>query len=218
MPDFNSTVLPSTEDRKLSIRTGIIEGIRRTAGIHQYPIIGKNASEYNIALPEDTDEDLAGASNDPSYLGLPVYSNLEIEPGTYEDENGDLVDYAQDDFTVNTVLFTVNRTTNIVVTPIAGLNGTVKELISKGDYAITIEGLLVGENGNMPQEQIRELSKIEGATEAIAINSNYLNLYDIDNIVIQSMKVQQLQGNRNVVSFTINALSDKPIELELADQ
>ena len=199
-------------DEKLAIRTNLIKNAIRIVGYKDTPIIEKRSNDYNLSSREITDEHVNISS-----LGSPVYSNFQIQQGNYEDANGNTITYASNNFVLDTVLYTLNRIKRIVKTPVVGLEGDVKEMISKGDYAITIEGLLIGPDGNSLKEKLRQLLLIESADKDIVIQSNYLGLYGITNIVIEQLSTKQMPGNRNTIAFTINAVSDKPIELTVVD-
>jgi hypothetical protein len=104
---------------------------------------------YNVAL--ETEEEDENADQDlHSYLGTPVFSNLEFIPGEYTDKNGAKIPYGEilkngrnTTFRVDTVLIDVSQEKQIIKTNIQGVSGSVKEYISKGDYQIKVRGALV---------------------------------------------------------------------------
>src|SRR6188768_455318 len=124
-------------------------------------LINRLIPRYDIT-PEPTDDQIA-----QSYLGTPVYSNLEFlkVSGTSRDNSLDV--NGQDNgaevmLRVDTVIIEVMQTKNIVITPIQGQvtggqneNGklkifsTVKEYISGGDYMINISGMIVSQYPNV---------------------------------------------------------------------
>jgi len=159
------------------------------------------------------------ASEDPgktSYLGTPVYSNFIVEPGTYTDLDGNDIEF--NGIEVEAVLLVVSQSKNIVSTPIQGRNGTVKEYISDGDYQISVEGILINQatpGGNVyPTDEVADLVAILGVPDAITINSEFLDLFDINSAVVTDYSIGQVQGTRNQQPFKISLLSDTPIELE----
>lgn len=169
---------------------------------------------------EETDE-RAGVS----YLGTPVFMNMEFEPGTYTDRNGEPINYGEilknnsagDGFKVDTVLADVTIVKQIITTNIQGLNGSVKEYISQGDYQITIKGALVDESGQRyPEEQVKQLVEYCEVPESVRIYSRFLNdNFDIQFLTIQEATFPQVEGVENVQLFEIKAISDDPIELTI---
>jgi hypothetical protein len=156
-------------------------------------------------------------------FGNPVFSNIDFigtdddgrNEKTYTNLEGERVPFPT--LTINTVLFSVNQSKNIVKTPIQGRNGTVKEYISDGDFDIQIRGLIVSDNANeYPKEDVRKLVEILRVQDNLEIASRYLEeTFDITNIVIESYSLPQTEGYLNVQAFEINAVSDDPIELTL---
>lgn len=175
---------------------------------------------YSVAL--NSDEEDENAENITSYLGTPVFSNLEFIPGEYTDKNGDKIPYGEilknsdsDTFKIDTVLFDVSLEKQIVKTNIQGVSGTVKEYISKGDYQLKVRGALVDPNGRRyPEEQARQLKEYLEVETSIGIASRYLNdIFDVTEIVVENYSFPQVEGFQNTQFFEFSAISDDPIEL-----
>lgn len=118
-------------------------------------------------------------------------------------------------FTFETALIEVNQTKNIVKTAIAGTDGTVKEYMSEGDYVINLKGVIVGDTANQ-RPDINRLNSLVAYLKAplsIPISCNFLNEWIINSVVIESYKVGQREGARNIIDVEINMLSDSVIEL-----
>lgn len=146
-----------------------------------------------------------------SSLGTPIYTNLEFQSGKYKDNNGREVTF--DSMRLDAILLTVTQPKNIVKTEIQGRNGTVKEYIGLGDYNVSIRGIITGKNGVYPIDEVSKLKKILTATVPIAVNSWYLQNLDIDLLVVSDFTINQVEGGYSYQPFTINCLSDAPIEL-----
>lgn len=147
-----------------------------------------------------------------SYFGTPVYSNIEIRPFQYQTLSGETISI-QNGIVIDHVLINVSQTKNIVTTPIQGRNGTVKEYISDGDYQIEITGTISSDTNNYPETDVNELVQILRAPVAINIISEFLNWFDIHSVVVTDYSFPQTEGVRNVQEFSINLLSDVPVEL-----
>ena len=148
-----------------------------------------------------------------SMLGTPVFGNLDIQGGSYVDLDGNTITY--DGLTIDTVLFSVQQSKNVVTTPVQGRDGTVKEYISAQDFVINIDGILVGDQANVyPEEAVNTLIEIMNVPESINIVSEFLDRFDISEVVITDYDLSQQKGSRNIQLFRLSLLSDTPIELQ----
>lgn len=168
---------------------------------------------YKAGMPSPIQADTPKGPMGP--LGNYVFSNLEIVGGSYTDnETGDTMTYPP--LTINTILFNVNRTKNIITTPIQGRDSVVKEYISNGDFDINITGILTSnQNGVFPEDDFTALIQILKAPVALEVNSWYLNSLGIFNIVVSSFSLPQESGSYSQVPFSLSCLSDPPVELKI---
>lgn len=117
---------------------------------------------------------------------------------------------------LDAVTMVVTQSKNIVKTPIQGRNGTVKEYISDGDFDITIKGVIASEAINhAPEEDIDNLVGLMSIPNEIVLVSNYLALFKIQYVVVESWNVSQIEGCTNQVQIDIKLVSDEPVELKL---
>lgn len=171
---------------------------------------GGAALPQTIQIPTDQDNDGSGL------LGLPVYQNVVFPSGTYTD-NGVEVSYPGMTLMDCIVDITSNKT--IVSTPIAGRKGTVKELISIGDYTVTIKGLLVSESRNIaPQVLIKQIKSLFEVPAAIDVQAKIFEWVGIYKLALESLSLPKLQGVVNAQPFEISAISDLPVELVLNEE
>lgn len=165
-----------------------------------------NLPEHNI--PE---------SDRLSYLNTPIFGALEILPGSYTQYNADgtteLIEY--EGIVLETVIVNISQRKNIVTTEVTGLDGTVKEYISKGDFQLWAYGAIVGQGQQYPEEKVRTLAAILESPEAVEIRSELLQLFGIDQMVIQAYQLNPKEGFLNTQPFNIRALSDTDIILDL---
>jgi hypothetical protein len=136
-----------------------------------------------------------------SYLGTPVFDNITL-------------DIDGEELRIDAAIIDVSQTKNIIKTSIQGLNGTVKEYIADGDYIISLKGVIVSETTEYPETDVATLIEILKRTESIRVNSKFLQLFGIDDIIIENYKLNQDEF-QNTQTFEILALSDKQIELIL---
>lgn len=178
--------MPSPFDRPMIIPAGGIQ----------------NAARFAPTIPAEPSDDAIRHS----YLGTPIYANLIFEADEDTPENAPLV--------LDTVLMEVNIPKNVVLTPISGRDGTVKEYINRSDYEITIHGIIVSPYANVfPKEEVTALRNLLDLPKALAVSSSFLQIFSVHSIVVMFARVGERMGSRNEVPFTINALEDKPIEL-----
>jgi hypothetical protein len=150
-----------------------------------------------------------------SSLGTPVFSRLLFLPGTYNiSKLGKKIPVSYPGLTLDTVLMTVSMSKNINTQSVLGRSGTVKEYISDGDFKINIKGTLTGDNSNnYPLDKVSILRSICAAPEPIKVASDFLGLFLITNLVIESYSLSQSEGYRNIQMFDLNCVSDFPREL-----
>ena len=156
-----------------------------------------------------------------SFLGTPVVINLEIEGASYTKDG---VNYSFPDMKFDSVLVNLQQTKNIIKTPVQGLNGTIKEYISDGDWSVNIKGVIIGQNGVYPLDNSIQASDINanvtnlktalGMNQPLVVKSWLLNgVFGIYTIVVENQTWPQSEGSIATQLFEISAMSDKPTEL-----
>jgi hypothetical protein len=153
-----------------------------------------------------------------SDLGTLVLDNLEIQPGQYADlRTGDPIAYPG--IRIDTVLFDAQQTKNIVKTKIQGREGTVKEYISSEDVTINVQGLLVNKSNNYPATEAEQLKQIFDVPQQLRVTSKFINdVLGLDFIVIETWRMNQLEGFRNVQPFFFTASSDVDLNINDIEQ
>lgn len=134
----------------------------------------------------------------------PVRLRAQTESGTLELELPDAV-------------AAVSRERRIVSTALVGRDGTVKEYINEGDWAINlVVGVQPVENGEIlddyPSEALRELRRLLDVKAAIEVHSEFLAIFDITKIVIRSYAASQMT-EANYQAVSISAVSDEDYEI-----
>lgn len=134
----------------------------------------------------------------------PVRLRAQTEGGTLELELPDAV-------------AAVSRERRIVSTSLVGRDGTVKEYINEGDWAINlVVGVQPVENGEIlddyPSEALRELRRLLDVKAAIEVHSEFLSIFDITKMVIRSYSASQMT-EANYQAVSISAVSDEDYEI-----
>ena len=175
-----------------------------------YPVGGvtpvSNDSNYQINQNTNIDKPVSVSS-----LGTPVFSNLQFLADEFTDNYGKTTSFKA--VTFDAVIMTVNQQKNIVTTQIQGRDGTVKEGIGKGDYVVTINGIITGVNGHYPIDEVREFKKMLNANKALQVVSTFLQNLDVTYLVIKDYDLPQEMGGYSYQKFSITALSDSLQEI-----
>lgn len=104
---------------------------------------------------------------------------------------------------------------SIEETDIVGV-GTVFEKVFTRPYSITIICTLIGENGNWPENNIKELRDMWQQDMVVTLKCALTNLFlhDRDNFIIQKMDIMDSQGSENVEVIQFTGMSNIYFELE----
>ena len=173
--------------------------------------MGTTPQNYNVTQQQNADIALY-----QSQIGTPVYTNIEFLTDSYETAiKGQLRDTPRLRF--DAVLLTVSQAKKIIKTEIQGRNGTVKEYIGMGDYEVQVNGIITGENGHYPMDEVLFLKQMLDAPIPIPVACTYLNNLGIHNLVVESYQLAQEAGGYSYQTFTISCSSDMPQELRLSN-
>ena len=143
-----------------------------------------------------------------SWMGTPVFADITL----MDPETGNNI-------TLETVLMEVKNKKKIVKTAVEGLAGTFKEFISLGDYDITIRGGLFNINPfKYPKEAMDNLLKICNAENTLHVQSDFLNLFEVYDLVIEDMRFIQRAGQQSNQLFELKCISDTPVQLQINEQ
>lgn len=178
----------------------------------------------NFVVPNEITDDVKNKVVDYglSELGTPVYSQITFglsigsnneETTTYIGFDG--LTHALPIITFQAILISVSFPRNIVKTAIQGKNGTVKEYIGEGDATISFRGVITGANGHYPKDEVNALKMLIKAPISVPVISDYLNNLDIYNVVFDDRSLEQEEGGYSYQTFTLNAISDVPIDLHI---
>lgn len=203
-------------------------------------------SQHGVADIEELQEEADAIS----YLGTPILDPFTFNGGSFfelSDINKENPIAFPDNrgadgigLTIPNMIIEVNQTKNIITTPIQGRDGTVKEFISRGDYMITLSGIITGkmnqETGTVlsignryPEDDVTKLITICEVPDSLSVTSTFLSMFlrngvqgpnsgnenviPDTRVVITDYSIPQQIGVRDHQIFTINMLSDTPINL-----
>lgn len=119
-----------------------------------------------------------------------------------------------DTLTINDAVVNVSLEKHIVRTALVGLEGTIKEYISNGDYEISMNvGIVaVDSSGSIvdeyPQEGIRRVRGFLEENNSLEVSSPFFDILGIDRMVVTRFSLHQdTHSNRQTIE--VKALSDK---------
>lgn len=211
--------------------------LRNYTGLGSVSIVNAKRGVYEanpaLNLREAQDEPLG-----VSKLGTPVYTDLTLMGCTYTDNlTNQTVTLKNDRYrtgaskepvagntsemggafymNLETVLITVTQPIRVVKTEIQGRNGTVKEYIGADDARITINGIITGANGVYPRDEVARLKRWLDAPVAKEIIAWWMGNLGIDSLVVENYSIPQVQGGYSYQIFTIDAVSDLPVQLKI---
>lgn len=189
-----------------------IAALNGRANVMRYAVPEEDA----LATPAAPGRDLYGLPLPPDFegtglLGLPVFARVDF-----------LAPAGWPRLSLLDPIVEIARQKNIVLTDIQGGDGTVKEFISKGDYAVTIKGILASdptrgdEARRYPTREMQALQQVLDLDEALPVSGRLFKLLGIRNLVVRDYSWPPLPGFTNLQAYELRCLSDKPIELILS--
>lgn len=93
------------------------------------------------------------------------------------------------------------------------VRGTIKERWSQGDFRVSISGILMGEGGRYPSEDVKTLRSYCEAGKVL-VKSPQMELFSITQIVVENWNIPFTSGKANQ-AYTIDAVSDDIYKLLL---
>lgn len=94
------------------------------------------------------------------------------------------------------------------------IKGSIKERWTQDDYTVRIEGLLMGEDGKYPEEDVSRLKAFCESGHVKALNP-LLEIFGISQLAIESWDIPFTSGTTNQ-NYTIQAYSDDIYKLLLS--
>lgn len=112
---------------------------------------------------------------------------------------------------------------NMIETPMAERQGTVKELFSIADHDITIKGFIVGKDASgiypqWPEKELILLKKLFDLNEAVKLDNALTNVFTDSEykVVIKELDLVEVEGGKkNIRPFSFKISTDTIFTLEL---
>lgn len=149
-----------------------------------------------------------------SPLGTQVMQEVVFQSVSYTDRNTGRQRKTAGIKFIN-ILISVSQQKKIITTEIPGRDGTIKEYIGMDDYEITFNGTINGANGHHPADEIIALKDMLIPYLPTPVVNTYLNNLGIFHIVVKDFSLDQEAGGYSKQAFTIQALSDADVILQV---
>lgn len=94
------------------------------------------------------------------------------------------------------------------------VKGSIKERWTEDDYSVTIEGILMGTDGNYPTADVAKMRKFCEAGRVFILNP-LLEIFGISHMVIEKWDIPFTSGNENQ-NYTLSGYSDDIYKLLLS--
>lgn len=157
-----------------------------------------------------------------SWMGTPVLDSFTFDGGNYQrySEQGNLATVGMSDFLIPAAtIVDFSRDMNVSKTKVLGAGGTIKEIYGLNDWNINIRGFCLTDNSRDSEktfeEQAHALVTWREVAESINVTGDLFRNKGIYSVVIENFQLSPVQGNPEIYSFNIQAISDKPVELRL---
>jgi hypothetical protein len=118
-------------------------------------------------------------------------------------------------------LITVKMHKRVVITPLAGRDKSVKEIIAADDYKVSFQGILRRADElldeSYPDEELARLLQVFAPNNQLRVFCDYLAYFGITHLVVQDIDIPPKEGVQDTIFYNIETISDEAFELELLD-
>ncbi|MDP1708852.1 MAG: DUF6046 domain-containing protein [Gammaproteobacteria bacterium] len=156
-----------------------------------------------------------------SWLGTPIAFKFGLKGGTYKYyKGGELKERRVADFQMPlSTMVEVDRSKIDRITPMSGGMGSVKEMYAWEDWNVRISGYFLFDpdhpQASQPVEQRARLLEFEELADSVVLmeDSGLFTDLGIYRLYIRSIRLGQLLGRPNMLPFSLECLSDEPVQL-----
>lgn len=151
-----------------------------------------------------------------SAIGTPVFDYIKVLSGSYYDFDGNLVKVKEYDFPFELVV-EIGQPSLIEETEIKGRKGgTIKEQMGMSDWYITIRGFIINyETSDYPTDAVNAFRELISHPTELEIESPFLNMFDINELVIFDRNIPQIEGSLSYQPFTLLCKSNEPYYVQV---
>lgn len=109
----------------------------------------------------------------------------------------------------------INSKKTIIETPLINRKGAIIEQINIENYKIRLRGFFIGQNNQLPDEDITELKDIYEKNESVVLRNALSDIFlsADDKVVIKSLEIPEVRAVQNVRPFELDIISDSEFTL-----
>jgi hypothetical protein len=116
-------------------------------------------------------------------------------------------------------LVSVNGRKHIIETKVTGLKHPVIEDVAMESYRVNIKGVFINEeNDEYPYREVARLPWLLETRGALPVENRLLSTFAIDYLTIVDIKCDAVEGHQSMQWYIIEAVSDRPVDLELTPE
>jgi hypothetical protein len=175
----------------------------------------KNTMQFaTVKQPANTSDSVLPVLGNSS-LGFPIFSNLIIRAGNYQNNQGVTIgEYP--DIRIDTVIMEVQKESNRIVTDIQGRDRSVIEYLSRKSKTINIKGRISSNTrGAYPYKGVQDLSYALDSNKSLTVDSWFLQMLGIYSISPGKLRTPQEEGSLEYQLFEFDAIEDAPVILKI---
>lgn len=183
----------------------------------QTSIANKTGQYYQLISGQQAKAKKKTATDTIVGRGVQDYLRLKIDPvGSYYNSAEKKIEsnlfYGLIDWFDLQPRITVSSKKNVVLTTVQGRDYTRKELVSAGDYEITIEGKITSKYPDVyPEAEVLKFLRLMHYKGVLQCEQTILDLYKIENLIILSYSLIPSEC-RNIQPYTISCVAVEPSE------
>lgn len=176
-----------------------------------------NQNNFNFKDSQDHADDVL-PSIGTSVFGFPIFSNLIIRAGTYQNNQGVTIgEYPE--IRLDAVIMEVSKESNRIITDIQGRDRSVIEYLSRKSKVINVKGRLMSNTrGAYPYEAVQDLSYAMDSNKSLQVDSWFLQMLGIYFISPGKFHTPQTEGGIEFQLFEFDAIEDSPVILKMKNQ
>jgi hypothetical protein len=169
-----------------------------------------------------TNDDVNRAANiyRATQTGVPMFDwiQLKLPRAKGDNSHGALDEFIFPDSTI----MHLQKAKRSVITPLAGRDGAVVEIVGNDFYRIRMYGFIINgqrvagnyiENNAFPLEKMQAMENLVSINEAMPIFSEIANALGVFHVTPQYIDFPPMPGFANVQPFEIHFVQDEPIQL-----
>lgn len=151
-----------------------------------------------------------------SAMGTPIFDYIKILPGSYYNFEGKLTKVRGYEFPFECIV-EITQPTMAEETFIKGkVGGSVKEFMGVDDWYITVRGFIINyDSSDYPTDQVNEFRELISHPTELQVESPFLNMFDINEMVIMDRQIPQIEGSLHYQPFTLLCKSNEPFYVEV---